>query len=136
MGEIREIKDQQNLYAIVVRSDQIPPGLHFYTADSSFVQLGSWKYPKDKVLSPHAHRVCERVSTITQEFVFVKKGKVRMDIYDAADRLLESATLQSGDFALIYQGGHGYQILEDDTEVIEVKNGPYPGLEKDKRVIP
>lgn len=130
-----EIKDSQKLYAIVVRSDQIQEGLHFYTPDSSFIQLGTWKYPKNKILRPHAHRTYERVSTVTQEFVFVKRGMIRMNVYDAADKLLQSVTLNQGDFALIYQGGHGYQILEDATEVIEVKNGPYPGLEADKRVI-
>lgn len=130
-----EIKDSQNLYAIVVRSGEIRDGLNFYTPDSAFIQLGTWKYQKGKILSPHAHRVCERVSTITQEFVFVKRGAVRMDIYDAADKLFQSVTLNQGDFALIYQGGHGYEILEDGTEVVEVKNGPYPGLEKDKRTL-
>lgn len=130
-----EIRDSENLYAIVVRSDQIKEGLNFYTPDSSFVQLGTWKYKGGKILNPHAHRICERVSNRTQEFVFIKRGMVRMDIYDVSDKRLETVTLRSGDFALIYQGGHGYQILEDDTEVIEVKNGPYPGLEADKRVI-
>lgn len=130
-----EIRDSQNLYAIVVRSDQVQEGLRFYTPDSSFVQLGTWKYQKGKILSPHAHRICPRASNITQEFVFVKQGMMRMDIYDTADKLFKSVTLNQGDFALIYQGGHGYEILENGTEVVEVKNGPYPGLEADKRVI-
>ena len=31
------------------------------------------------------------------------------------------------------EGGHGYEILEDNTRVLEIKNGPYPGPEKDRR---
>jgi hypothetical protein len=60
---------------------------------------------------------------------------VRLDIYDKEDRLLESLQLATGDFAVLLVGGHGYEILEEDTEVVEVKNGPYPGLEADKRLI-
>ena len=29
-------------------------------------------------------------------------------------------------------GGHGYEILEDDTEVIEAKNGPFTDVNTDK----
>jgi len=34
---------------------------------------------------------------------------------------------------ILLKGGHGYEILEDGTRVLEVKNGPYPGAEVDRR---
>ena len=38
--------------------------------------------------------------------------------------------LQTGDVILLASGGHGFTMLEE-TEMIEVKQGPYAG-EKDK----
>ena len=37
-----------------------------------------------------------------------------------------------GDLAVFVYGGHGYEILEDDTKIIEAKNGPFINVEKDK----
>jgi len=39
----------------------------------------------------------------------------------------------TGDVAILLRGGHGYEILEDGTEVLEVKNGPYVGADRDRR---
>jgi hypothetical protein len=33
----------------------------------------------------------------------------------------------------LLRGGHGYEILEDGTQVLEVKNGPYLGPDVDRR---
>ena len=34
---------------------------------------------------------------------------------------------------IILSGGHGYEILEDNTQIIEAKNGPFIDVETDKR---
>ena len=38
--------------------------------------------------------------------------------------------LEAGDVALLIEGGHGFEVIED-VEMIEVKQGPYAG-EQDK----
>ena len=38
----------------------------------------------------------------------------------------------AGDFAVLLAGGHGYEIQEDDTRIIETKNGPFLGVDLDK----
>jgi hypothetical protein len=40
-----------------------------------------------------------------------------------------------GDVLALFNGGHGYEVLEDNTRVLEVKNGPYLGPEVDRRKI-
>ena len=40
-----------------------------------------------------------------------------------------------GDVIILLRGGHGYDILDDDTEVLEIKNGPYVGSDLDRRRI-
>ena len=46
--------------------------------------------------------------------------------------LLETHILNAGDSSFTLEGGHTYEILEDDTLVYEYKTGPYEGQEKDK----
>ncbi len=68
---------------------------------------------------------------LTQEVLFIKKGKLRVDFYDDYEDYLESVILEAGDVILLVSGGHGFKILEE-TEMIEVKQGPYSG-EADKK---
>ena len=49
--------------------------------------------------------------------------------------VLATPTLEPGDASFTLQGGHTYEILEDDTVVYEYKTGPYEGQELDKRFI-
>jgi hypothetical protein len=68
----------------------------------------------------------------TQEVVFIKQGRIRANVYTEKRVFLKSIELQSGDLMVMLKGGHGYDILEDDTQVLEVKNGPFMGIEKDR----
>ena len=40
--------------------------------------------------------------------------------------------LNEGDLAIFAYGGHGYVILEDNTQIIETKNGPFVDVATDK----
>jgi hypothetical protein len=60
----------------------------------------------------------------TQEVLFVKKGKLRVDFYSREQEYLESRILEPGDVILLASAGHGFEVLED-IEMFEVKQGPY-----------
>jgi hypothetical protein len=49
-----------------------------------------------------------------------------VDLYDSDKAYIESRVLEAGDVILLVSGGHGFEMLED-TEMIEVKQGPYTG---------
>ena len=77
------------------------------------------------------HNLVHRNVVMTQEVLFIKKGKIRVDFYDEYEDYLESAVLEPGDVILLVSGGHGFTVLEE-VEMIEVKQGPYSG-EADKK---
>ena len=85
---------------------------------------------KNYVIPPHVHNTVQRDVHFTQEVLFIKSGKVRVDFYDDNKVYLESRVLHQGDVVLLAFGGHGFEMLED-SEIIEVKQGPYAG-EMDK----
>ena len=75
-------------------------------------------------IQPHVHRRFKREIFSTQEVLFIKRGRVRVDFYESDKTFVESRTLQTGDIILLVSGGHGFEMLED-SEMVEVKQGPY-----------
>lgn len=119
--------------AIIVRTNDWESGLNFVSSDEDYQQVGLWTYDQGKKLAPHTHLTTRRVVLHTQEVVIIKEGRVRADIYTEKEEYLKSVELGEGDIIILLNGGHGYEILEDNTKVIEVKNGPYVGVDKDRR---
>jgi len=56
------------------------------------------------------------------------------EFYERSGKKVGSAILNSGDTILLLRGGHGFNILED-SKIIEVKQGPYYGVEEDKQLL-
>ena len=114
------------LFAIILRSDHKSNGVEFFTPNDFSQQLGYMKHPLGHSILPHVHNPVEREVHYTKEVLFIKSGKVRVDFYDEDQNYVESRILRSGDVILLAFGGHGFEMLED-SEIIEVKQGPYAG---------
>jgi quercetin dioxygenase-like cupin family protein len=128
---VRQIKSGDEVLAVCVGGDW-KEGLQFFSDDRDFIQVGTWRYPAGQRLKAHKHNRVERAITHTQEAVYVRKGALKAIVYDQAGRAVEEIVVREGDLLIMLRGGHGYEIIEDDTQVLEVKNGPYPGPEADR----
>ena len=125
------------LVAKVISTIQdVKEGLTFYSDSSDLLQVALWAHPKGRLLSSHKHLLVERNTFGTTEVIFVITGSIHFDIYDDQNALLTEGVLVKGDLLICHAGGHGYRILDSDTQVLEIKNGPYFGLESDKMLIP
>lgn len=131
MGHIEEIKKKDKMLAMIIRNDYICDGVDFITSNEYSQQVAYMHHPTGKVIDAHIHNLVHRNVVLTQEVLFIKKGKLRVDFYDDYEDYLESRILNAGDVILLVSGGHGFQILEE-VEMIEVKQGPYSG-EADKK---
>jgi hypothetical protein len=125
-----EVKFNNQLLGIIIKSSYEKDGITFFTPDDFSQQLGYMKRDKGYVIEPHVHNPVTRKVIWTQEVLFIKSGKVRVDFYDDDKNYLESRLLNKGDVILLASGGHGFSMLET-SEIIEVKQGPYSG-DKDK----
>lgn len=130
MGKIEEIKKKDKLLAIIIRNDYECEGVEFLTQNDYSQQVAYMHHPMGKVIDAHVHNMVHRNVVLTQEVLFIKKGKLRVDFYDDYKDYLESIILYAGDVILLVSGGHGFEVLEE-LEMIEVKQGPYAG-EEDK----
>lgn len=131
MGKVDLIKKKEKLLAMIIRNDYTCEGVDFITDSEYSQQVAYMHHPKGKVIDAHIHNLVHRNVVLTQEVLFIKKGKLRVDFYDDYEDYLESAILYAGDVILLVSGGHGFQVLEE-VEMIEVKQGPYSG-EADKK---
>lgn len=127
---IEKIIHHNELFAIIVPHHFCQSGTHFFTPDELSQQLAYMRHPVGKEIAPHVHNPVPREVHYTQEVLFVRKGKLRVDFYDNQRNYLESRVLEGGDTILLANGGHGFEVLEE-VEMIEVKQGPYAG-EQDK----
>lgn len=127
------VKAGNKKVALKFEAGDIKEGLSFFSVDKDYIQVGGWRYNKRKKLSAHIHNLSQREVNRTQEFIYVVYGSVRASIYDENEKHLENLILKPNEGLILFSGGHGYEILEDNTVVIEVKNGPYPGPDKDRR---
>ncbi|NWJ51796.1 MAG: hypothetical protein HXX14_13125 [Bacteroidetes bacterium] len=126
----QEIIYNNQLLAIIISNKYSEPGIHFFTPDDFSQQLAFMKHPVGKIIQPHVHNPVQREVHFTKETLFIRKGKIRVDFYTNEQTYIDSYILETGDVILLSEGGHGFEILEE-TEMIEVKQGPYAG-EKDK----
>ncbi|HBA89456.1 MAG TPA: hypothetical protein DCZ75_16165 [Geobacter sp.] len=127
---IETITDGEQLLALIISHRFSEPGIHFLTPDCLTQQLAYMQHPAGKEILPHVHNPVPRQVLFTQETLFIRRGKLRVDFYDDGRNYLQSRILETGDAILLAGGGHGFEVLEE-LEMIEVKQGPYAG-EQDK----
>jgi hypothetical protein len=84
------------------------------------------RHGKGYKIQEHVHRLQPREVSYTQETLFIRKGKVQVDFYKEDRSFLTSRELKTSDVVLLASGGHGFEFLEE-SEIIEVKQGPYTG---------
>lgn len=130
MAELQMIKKRDKLIAIIIKNNYVNEGVSFITPSEYSQQLAYMHHPEGKMIDAHVHNLVHRNVVLTQEVLFIKKGRLRVDFYDDYKDYLESRVLEAGDTILLTSGGHGFKTLEE-VEMIEVKQGPYSG-DKDK----
>jgi hypothetical protein len=126
----RIIYKEQEL-AIIIRNSFKKNGCEFFTPENYSQQLGYMCHEKGHEIEPHYHLETSREVKKTQEVLFIKSGKVKVNFFTINEEYIKSIILIQGDVILLASQGHGFEMLEE-TEMIEVKQGPYKG-EIDKK---
>jgi len=127
---MRKIEFNGQIFAIIIDNNYHNDGIEFFTPNHFSQQLAYMQRPKGYVIEPHIHNPVKREVFLTKEVLLIRSGKVRVDFYDENQVYIESSILTAGDVILLAFGGHGFEMLEE-SEIIEVKQGPYAG-EHDK----
>ena len=118
--------------ALIIRAQFDEPGIHFFTPPSFSQQVASMTHPKGKKIAPHVHNFLSRQVFYTQEVLIIRRGRLKVNLYSSEKEFFGDRILEAGDVILLCGGGHSFEMLEE-TSIIEVKQGPYLGVEDKTR---
>lgn len=118
--------------AYIIRESCLPARTTFLTPPEFKQQIGYIVYPAGSEVGRHTHVPLERRIVGTSEVLVVRSGRCLIDVYDDGRALVATRELLPGDIMLMVGGGHGFRMLED-TVLLEVKQGPYTGLDEKER---
>jgi hypothetical protein len=132
MEDFEKICDRNGTcLAIIIRTSFTVEKTVFFSASEYSQQVGIIKYPQGGEIKPHYHNELLRHVVNTQEVLVIRKGSVKVELYDSESIWVTDLLLQKGDTIFLISGGHGFKVL-DDCEMLEVKQGPYNGRDNDK----
>lgn len=120
------IKNKKDIVAIIIYGDFSAQGVKFFTPGDFSQQLAFQSRKSGEIIPAHTHNIVKRDIHYTQEVLVIKKGRIRVNLYDSQRNCFGSRILAAGDIILLASGGHGFEMLED-AEMVEIKQGPYLG---------
>lgn len=115
-------------YAWVFRPGR-QAGTHFLTPAALDLQVGVLQRVRGERVQAHTHKPQSRTLHSSSELLYVEHGRVLVDVYDEDWQLLADEMLSGGEMLLLLRGGHALTVI-DDARVIEVRQGPYAGVDK------
>jgi hypothetical protein len=118
--------------AYIIKAEMSPQETTFLTPPTFKQQVGFVVYPAGGEIQRHVHRPLERHLVGTSEVLVVQRGRCEIDIYNDDRNLVATRELDKGDIMLMVGGGHGFRMLED-TVFLEIKQGPYTGMDEKER---
>ena len=116
----------------IIRRELNPEKTTFLTPPEFNAQVGFIVYQAGEEIARHFHRPLERHIVGTSEVLIVRKGRCEINVYNDDRKLVATRELREGDIMIMVGGGHGFRMLED-TVLLEVKQGPYPGVDEKER---
>jgi mannose-6-phosphate isomerase-like protein (cupin superfamily) len=129
------IQEPDQVLAVVFNIDSIQESRYNASSDTEILQVSAMCFSQGRVLKPHYHVPTERVTVGTQESWIVWQGRLGVTLYDLDQTIVSEFEISAGDCMTLYRGGHAFTVQDENTKIIEIKNGPYYGPEHDAKSI-
>lgn len=134
MKQIKSQKEKNKILHLVFHKDDLNRDRIDIINNENFLQCAAIKQQKGKQFAAHRHlwKDINFSNIIAQEAWVVILGSVKVSYFDLDGTFLNQEIISSGDITITLEGGHSYEILEEETLIYEFKSGPYEGKENDK----
>lgn len=129
------VQHPDQVIAVVFNIDSIQESRYNAGSDNEILQVSAMCFPQGRSLRSHYHVPTERITVGTQESWIVWQGSLKVTLYDLDQTVISEFEIGAGDCMTLYQGGHAFTVQDDNTKIIEIKNGPYYGPEHDAKSI-
>lgn len=128
---IKRLSIGEEDYAILVTSDDVKRGSEWFGHPIESLQAQRMQYEAGKSFRIHHHIMNPRTIKRTQEAFVVIRGRIAVDVYDNAAKLVGTLEAGPGEAIFVYRGGHGIRVLEECI-AYEVKAGQFSMVSEDK----
>jgi hypothetical protein len=129
-AEIEYISDNAKQLAMIIRDARTDRRVEFFSEQTDALQVGAFSMAQGQEIAPHVHQIYSRTLDRTTEVLVMQAGRMKIDFYSEEKVYLQSREISAGDVIVLFDGGHGFTML-DDVRMLEIKQGPYGG-DKDK----
>lgn len=129
---MEEVTWQGRPLMYIIRAGPPPAQTTFPTPPELNLQVGFVVTPAGGTIQPHVHLPVVRRLVGSAEVLLVQQGRCDVDVYSEDRQHVATCRLAAGDIMIMVGGGHGFRMLED-TVLLEVKQGPYPGVAEKER---
>lgn len=130
---IKFFDTEENLCAILVKSEERVETIEFFSPEWHPQQLGLMSRPSGYKVPAHVHNLVKREIHLTQEVLVVRAGSCVVRLFGNGNKVIEEIVLKTGDTILLAFGAHEIEMLSD-CEILEIKQGPY-SQDADKKFI-
>ncbi len=132
---IERIESDGELLAVVIRKDYAPEHIDFLTSEKEGLQLGFHQRKQGERVRAHHSLPFQNLSYLPANKIYqLQQGKADIDIYDGDGSPVTTVVLQAGDTIIFITGAHGVTFTED-SQMMEIKQGPYRQRDQEKRFI-
>lgn len=109
---------------VALKVSSMQDGSVSITEPEAALQALTLKHPKGKLVAPHMHLPHVRETVNLQECLIVIRGKLRVSFFDEEANPFAHLDIAAGEACITLSAAHSIEFLED-SEVFEIKNGPY-----------
>jgi hypothetical protein len=126
--EVYSLLDPSKLLGIVVKQASSEERINL-TPASEILQVSHLNFKNRSGVAAHSHKKIDRNTSGTQEIWIIVKGKALVNFYDTDNDPILTTIVRKNNIVILFNGGHALQKLTRSLSLIEIKNGPYLGLD-------
>ena len=121
-----------NLICIHIKNISNHNNSNFFTPDNLTLQAGILNFSNSSSVKNHIHNKRNSYVEDTIEVLYVLDGYLEVTLFENDKTELEKLNAETGDLLILVSGGHGIKFTKD-TKILEVKQGPFLGVDDKKR---
>lgn len=126
--EIYSFVDPDKLLAIVFKKASFRERIDISPA-SEILQVAHINFKKRQAVLAHSHKNIDRATSQTQEVWIILSGKGIVNLYDTDNQSIFRTAVSRNHIIILFAGGHSLQKVTKRFKFIEIKNGPYLGID-------
>lgn len=135
---VENIRHKNKVVARIIGVEELDGPFKFFSNDEDSLQVARWNHPRGYLCKPHVHNYIKRTINLVNEVIYVRRGELKVTFYSMDGSPFLERILREGDICHCMECGHGYEVLTEDTSILEVKNGPFMGeknYDKERKLI-